>query len=147
MQVVCEATQSSNLKIQVAALQNLVKILSLYYDYMEYYMGPALFAVRASKDLFVVESRSLSFRSPWMPCDQIMMKLPFKALNSGRMCVMKNTNYKFFNKKFVDDDLSFSRFDFDSPSRPKIKIVNRNESVVTMLEEHCPILCLFYFNV
>ncbi len=46
MQVVCEATQSSNLKIQVAALQNLVKILTLYYDYMEYYMGPALFAVR-----------------------------------------------------------------------------------------------------
>lgn len=45
MQVVCEATQSANLKIQVAALQNLVKILSLYYDYMEYYMGPALFAV------------------------------------------------------------------------------------------------------
>jgi importin subunit beta-1 len=46
MQVVCEATQSSNFKIQVAALQNLVKILTLYYDYMEYYMGPALFAVR-----------------------------------------------------------------------------------------------------
>ena len=46
MQVVCEATQSSSLKIQVAALQNLVKILTLYYDYMEYYMGPALFAVR-----------------------------------------------------------------------------------------------------
>lgn len=46
MQVVCEATQSTNLKIQVAALQNLVKILTLYYDYMEYYMGPALFAVR-----------------------------------------------------------------------------------------------------
>ncbi|CAF4153394.1 unnamed protein product, partial [Rotaria sordida] len=45
MQVVCEATQSSNLKIQVAALQNLVKILTLYYDYMEYYMGPALFAI------------------------------------------------------------------------------------------------------
>jgi importin subunit beta-1 len=45
MQVVCEATQSTNLKIQVAALQNLVKILTLYYDYMEYYMGPALFAV------------------------------------------------------------------------------------------------------
>lgn len=45
MQVVCEATQSTNLKIQVAALQNLVKILSLYYDYMEYYMGPALFAI------------------------------------------------------------------------------------------------------
>ena len=31
--------------MQVAALQNLVKIVSLYYQYMETYMGPALFAV------------------------------------------------------------------------------------------------------
>lgn len=29
----------------MAALQNLVKIMSLYYQYMETYMGPALFAV------------------------------------------------------------------------------------------------------
>ena len=33
-------------QVQVAALQNLVKIMSLYYQYMESYMGPALFAVR-----------------------------------------------------------------------------------------------------
>lgn len=74
MQVVCEATQCpdtrvSNIKeqqqsvkwfpglfrsvvtelyfqVRVAALQNLVKIMSLYYQYMETYMGPALFAVR-----------------------------------------------------------------------------------------------------
>lgn len=52
MQVVCEATQSSSLKIQVAALQNLVKILTLYYDYMEYYMGPALFAVRKCSNIW-----------------------------------------------------------------------------------------------
>ena len=45
MQVVCEATQSSDTKVRVAALQCLVKIMSLYYQYMEYYMGPALFAV------------------------------------------------------------------------------------------------------
>lgn len=32
-------------QVQVAALQNLVKIMSLYYQYMESYMGPALFAV------------------------------------------------------------------------------------------------------
>lgn len=32
--------------MRVAALQNLVKIMSLYYQYMETYMGPALFAVR-----------------------------------------------------------------------------------------------------
>jgi len=45
MQVVCEATQSSNTQIRVAALQCLVRIMSLYYQYMEFYMGPALFAI------------------------------------------------------------------------------------------------------
>lgn len=39
-------------QVRVAALQNLVKIMSLYYQYMETYMGPALFAVSpASFDL------------------------------------------------------------------------------------------------
>lgn len=35
-----------HVQVRVAALQNLVKIMSLYYQYMETYMGPALFAVR-----------------------------------------------------------------------------------------------------
>ena len=47
MEVVCEATQSSDTQIRVAALQCLVKIMTQYYQYMETYMGPALFAVRA----------------------------------------------------------------------------------------------------
>ena len=45
MQVVCDATQASECKVRVAALQCLVKIMSLYYQYMEAYMGPALFAI------------------------------------------------------------------------------------------------------
>ncbi|XP_065576563.1 importin subunit beta-1-like [Artemia franciscana] len=45
MQVVCKATQSPNTKIKVSALQCLVKIMSLYYRYMEAYMGPAFFAI------------------------------------------------------------------------------------------------------
>lgn len=45
MQVVCEATQSQDTKVRVAALQCLVRIMSLYYQYMEHYMGPALFAI------------------------------------------------------------------------------------------------------
>jgi importin subunit beta-1 len=45
MQIICEATQSSNDQIKVSALQNLVKIMNLYYEYMEAYMGQALFAV------------------------------------------------------------------------------------------------------
>ncbi len=45
MQVICEATQSSDVQVKVAALQCLVRIMSLYYQYMETYMGPALFAI------------------------------------------------------------------------------------------------------
>lgn len=45
MQVVCEATQSTDVQVKVAALQCLVKIMSLYYQYMEAYMGQALFAI------------------------------------------------------------------------------------------------------
>nr|CAB3260072.1 importin subunit beta-1-like [Phallusia mammillata] len=45
MQVTCEATQVEDTKIQVVALQCMVKIMSLYYKYMETYMGPALFAI------------------------------------------------------------------------------------------------------
>lgn len=45
MEVVCEATQSTDIQVRVAALQCLVKIMSLYYQYMEPYMGRALFPV------------------------------------------------------------------------------------------------------
>lgn len=45
MQVVCEATQATDMRVKVAAMQALVKIMSLYYQYMESYMGPALFAI------------------------------------------------------------------------------------------------------
>ncbi len=46
MQIICEATQSNNDQIKVSALQNLVKIMNIYYEFMEPYMGPALFAVK-----------------------------------------------------------------------------------------------------
>lgn len=45
MEVVCESTQSPETQISVAALQCLVKILTLYYQYMEPYMAPALFPI------------------------------------------------------------------------------------------------------
>jgi importin subunit beta-1 len=45
MQVVCEATQVTDTQVKVAALQCLVKIMSLYYQHMEFYMKHALFAI------------------------------------------------------------------------------------------------------
>lgn len=59
MQIICEATQSNNNQIKVSALQNLVKIMNLYYEYMEPYMGPALFAVSScffTISLFIYDS-------------------------------------------------------------------------------------------
>ena len=46
MQIVCKATQSSSVQIQVAAFECLVRIMSLYYDKMGFYMERALFGVR-----------------------------------------------------------------------------------------------------
>lgn len=45
MTVVCQATQCADKRVKVAALQCLVKIVSLYYEYMEAYMAPALFTI------------------------------------------------------------------------------------------------------
>ncbi|KAG5675743.1 hypothetical protein PVAND_005621 [Polypedilum vanderplanki] len=45
MEVVCEATQSVDIQISVAALQCLVKIMTLYYQFMEPYMAQALFPI------------------------------------------------------------------------------------------------------
>ena len=45
MQVVCEATQNPNSTVQVGAFECLVRIMSLYYDKMAFYMERALFGV------------------------------------------------------------------------------------------------------
>ncbi|CAE6425113.1 unnamed protein product [Rhizoctonia solani] len=45
MQVVCEATQSEHHPVQVGAFECLVKIMSLYYDKMGFYMERALFGL------------------------------------------------------------------------------------------------------
>lgn len=45
MEHVCRATQSEHDQIKVVALQCLVKIMSLYYQFMEKYMVQALFPI------------------------------------------------------------------------------------------------------
>ena len=45
MQVVCEATQSTSIDVQVSAFECLVRIMGLYYDKMNFYMERALFGV------------------------------------------------------------------------------------------------------
>ena len=45
MQVVCEATQNPSVQVQAMAFECLVRIMSLYYGKMAYYMERALFGV------------------------------------------------------------------------------------------------------
>lgn len=45
MQVICEATQSSDVRVQVASFECLVRIMQLYYDKMRPYLEKALFGV------------------------------------------------------------------------------------------------------
>ncbi|CAH3016733.1 unnamed protein product [Porites evermanni] len=45
MQVVCQASVADDTQLKVAGLQNIVKIMSLYYQHMKAYMGNALFPI------------------------------------------------------------------------------------------------------
>ncbi|KAK9461838.1 armadillo-type protein [Lipomyces oligophaga] len=45
MQVVCEATQSSDVKLQASAFGALARIMSIYYPYMRLYMEKALYGL------------------------------------------------------------------------------------------------------
>ncbi|XP_020607239.1 importin subunit beta-1-like [Orbicella faveolata] len=73
MQVVCEATQSTETQLKVSALQNLVKIMSLYYQHMEEYMGRALFPISIAaikSDIDEVALQGIEFWSS--VCDEEM---------------------------------------------------------------------------
>ncbi|KAJ8019665.1 Importin subunit beta-1 [Holothuria leucospilota] len=73
MQVTCEATQCKDNQVKVAALQCLVKIVSLYYQYMEPYMGPALFAISVEAMRSQVDEISLQGIEFWSNiCDEEM---------------------------------------------------------------------------
>ena len=45
MQVVCEATQNASVTVQVGAFECLVRIMSEYYEKMDFYMERALFGL------------------------------------------------------------------------------------------------------
>uniref|UniRef100_A0AC35UBM6 Importin N-terminal domain-containing protein n=1 Tax=Rhabditophanes sp. KR3021 TaxID=114890 RepID=A0AC35UBM6_9BILA len=48
MQLVCDASQFTDTTVKVTALECLVKIMSLYYNFMQPYMGQALFPISVS---------------------------------------------------------------------------------------------------
>ncbi|NXL15392.1 IMB1 protein, partial [Setophaga kirtlandii] len=98
MQVVCEATQCPDTRVRVAALQNLVKIMSLYYQYMETYMGPALFAITIEamkSDIDEVALQGIEFWSN--VCDE-EMDLAIEASEAAEQGRPPEHTSKFYAK-------------------------------------------------
>ncbi len=62
MQVVCEATQSPNMSVKVAAYECLVRTMQLYYDKMRFYMEQALFGLTVLGMRIGSQGRSASRR-------------------------------------------------------------------------------------
>uniref|UniRef100_A0A4W3JCR2 Karyopherin (importin) beta 1 n=1 Tax=Callorhinchus milii TaxID=7868 RepID=A0A4W3JCR2_CALMI len=98
MQVVCEATQCPDTRVRVAALQNLVKVMSLYYQYMETYMGPALFAITIEamkSDIDEVALQGIEFWSN--VCDE-EMDLAIEATEAAEQGRPPEHTSKFYAK-------------------------------------------------
>lgn len=96
MQVVCEATQCPEKMVVVAALENLVKIMSLYYQYMEAYMGPALFAItlesmKSSEDDIALQA--IEFWSTVCDEEQDLAIEAAEAMESGRPPAQNSYHY------------------------------------------------------
>ena len=110
MQVICEATQSEDPKTAVPALQTLVKIVSLYYEHMERYMGAALFGVSAAAP----NRLALSFarhRLPSRPCARRATTLPCRASSSGPPFATRRMSWSWSWPMFVILSSVFARDD------------------------------------
>ncbi len=98
MQVVCEATQVQDFQVQVAALQCLVKIMSLYYQHMEFYMNQALFAITMEAMRSEVDEVALQGIEFWSTvCDE-EVDLAIEASEAAEMGRPPQRTSRFYAK-------------------------------------------------
>ena len=98
MQVVCEATQCQELRVRVAALQCLVKIMSLYYVHMEQYMSAALFAITMDAIKSEHSECSLQGIEFWSNvCDE-EIELQVEAIDASEQGRVPTRTSKFYAK-------------------------------------------------
>ncbi|VDD79992.1 unnamed protein product [Mesocestoides corti] len=98
MQVVCESTQSPDPLIKVAALQCLVKIMSLYYSYMEMYMGQALFAITLNAMKSDIPEVSLQGIEFWSTVSDEELELAIEASECAEKGQPPTVSSKFYAK-------------------------------------------------
>ncbi|KAI0070966.1 ARM repeat-containing protein [Panus rudis PR-1116 ss-1] len=98
MQVVCEATQNSSVPVQVGAFECLVKIMTLYYDKMAFYMERALFGLTVMGMKHSEEAIALQAIEFWSTVCEIEADLQWEAQEAQEYGEVPETENKFFAK-------------------------------------------------
>ncbi|TFK36480.1 armadillo-type protein [Crucibulum laeve] len=98
MQVVCEATQNSNVAVQVGAFECLVRIMGLYYDKMALYMEQALFGLTVVGMKHQDERVALQAVEFWSTVCEEEVDLAIEAQEAAEYGEVPETESKFFAK-------------------------------------------------
>ncbi|CDO70451.1 hypothetical protein BN946_scf184999.g92 [Trametes cinnabarina] len=98
MQVVCEATQSPSVPVQVGAFECLVKIMSLYYDKMNYYMERALFGLTVMGMKHSEPEIALQAIEFWSTVCELESELAWEASEANEYGEVPENESKFFAK-------------------------------------------------
>ncbi|KAI1790603.1 ARM repeat-containing protein [Ganoderma leucocontextum] len=98
MQVVCEATQNSNPAVQIGAFECLVKVMSLYYDKMGYYMERALFGLTVMGMKHNEEKIALQAIEFWSTVCELETELAWEASEANEYGEVPENESKFFAK-------------------------------------------------
>ncbi|KAH9922336.1 ARM repeat-containing protein [Epithele typhae] len=98
MQVVCEATQNPNPSVQIGAFECLVKIMSLYYDKMSFYMERALFGLTVMGMKHTEEKIALQAIEFWSTVCEVETDLAWEATEATEYGEVPENESKFFAK-------------------------------------------------
>ncbi|GJE92935.1 ARM repeat-containing protein [Phanerochaete sordida] len=98
MQVVCEATQNPSVPVQVGAFECLVKIMTLYYDKMAFYMERALFGLTVMGMKHSEEAIALQAIEFWSTVCEAETELAWEAAEAHEFGEVPETESKFFAK-------------------------------------------------
>ncbi|KAI0351594.1 ARM repeat-containing protein [Trametes cingulata] len=98
MQVVCEATQNPSGPVQVGAFECLVKIMSLYYDKMNYYMERALFGLTVMGMKHSEPEIALQAIEFWSTVCELETELAWEASEANEYGEVPENESKFFAK-------------------------------------------------
>ncbi|OBZ74428.1 Importin subunit beta-1 [Grifola frondosa] len=98
MQVVCEATQCNSVPVQVGAFECLVRIMTLYYDKMGFYMERALFGLTVMGMKHSEQPIALQAIEFWSTVCEFESDLNYDAIEAREYGEVPDTENKHFAK-------------------------------------------------